>query len=186
MADESLETGLIGGVEKREIMIVDYDEEWPKKFETHARIIADALGRSALRIEHIGSTSVPGLAAKPIIDILVVVPDSVDESAYLSQLEAARYVLRVREPDWYEHRMFRTPEKDVHIHIFSVGCEEIERVLTFRDRLRRNSDDRSRYEQAKRELAAKEWDDMNAYADAKTEVIKSIIAASQAAGEISQ
>jgi GrpB-like predicted nucleotidyltransferase (UPF0157 family) len=70
--------------------------------------------------------------------------------------------------------------------IYSVGCEEIERVLTFRDRLRRNSDDRSRYEQAKRELAAKEWSDMNAYADAKTEVIKSIIAASQAAGEISQ
>jgi GrpB-like predicted nucleotidyltransferase (UPF0157 family) len=186
MADEPLETGLIGGVEKREIRIVDYDADWPKKFETHARIIADALGGSALRIEHIGSTSVPGLAAKPIIDILVVVPDSADESAYLPQLEAAGYVLRVREPDWYEHRMFRTPEKDVHIHIHSVGCEEIERVLTFRDRLRRNIDDRSRYEQAKRELAAKEWPDMNAYADAKTEVIKSIIAASQAAGEISQ
>ena len=186
MADEPLETGLIGGVEKREIRIVAYDTDWPKKFETHARIIADALGGSALRIEHIGSTSVPGLAAKPIIDILVVVPDSADESAYLPQLEAAGYVLRVREPDWYEHRMFRTPEQDVHIHIYSVGCEEIERVLTFRDRLRRNSDDRSHYEQAKRELAAKEWSDMNAYADAKTEVIKSIIAASQAAGEISQ
>jgi GrpB-like predicted nucleotidyltransferase (UPF0157 family) len=82
------------------------------------------------------------------------VPDSADESAYLLQLEAAGYALRVREPDWYEHRMFRTPEKDVHIHIYSVGCEEIERVLTFRDRLRRNSDDRSRYEQVKREIAA--------------------------------
>jgi GrpB-like predicted nucleotidyltransferase (UPF0157 family) len=186
MTDEPLETGLIGGVEKREIRIFDYDADWPKKFETHARIIADALGGCALRIEHIGSTSVPGLAAKPIIDILVAVPDSADESAYLPQLEAAGYVLRVREPDWYEHRMFRTPEKDVHIHIFSVGCEEIERVLTFRDRLRRNSDDRNRYEQTKRELAAKDWPDMNAYADAKTEVIKSIIAASQAAGEISQ
>lgn len=186
MSDETLETGLIGGVEKREIRIVDYDTDWPKKFETHARIIADAIVSSALRIEHIGSTSVPGLAAKAIIDILVVVPDSADESAYLPHLEAAGYVLRVREPDWYEHRMFRTPEKDVHIHIFSVGCEEIERVLTFRDRLRRNSDDRSRYEQAKRELAAKEWYDMNAYADAKTEVIKNIIAESQAAGEISR
>jgi GrpB-like predicted nucleotidyltransferase (UPF0157 family) len=178
MADEPLETGLIGGVEKREIRILDYDSDWMKKFETHARIIADALGGSALRIEHIGSTSVPGLAAKPIIDILAVVPDSADESAYLPPLEAAGYVLRVREPDWYEHRMFRTREKDVHIHIYSVGCEEIERVLAFRDRLRRNSDDKSRYEQVKRELAAKEWSDMNAYADAKTEVIKSIIAAS--------
>jgi GrpB-like predicted nucleotidyltransferase (UPF0157 family) len=83
MADEPLETVLIGGVEKSEIRILDYDKDWMKKFETHARIIAGALGGSALRIEHIGSTSVPGLAAKPIIDILAVVPDSADESAYL-------------------------------------------------------------------------------------------------------
>ena len=177
MADEELETGLIGGVEKREIRIVDYDTDWPKKFETHERVIADALGGSALRIEHVGSTSVPGLAAKPIIDILVVVADSADESAYLPRLEAAGYVLRVREPDWNEHRMFRTPERDVHIHIYSDGCPEIQRNLAFRDRLRRNDDDRRRYEQTKRELAAKEWPDMNAYAEAKTEVIESIIAA---------
>lgn len=186
MADEPLETGLIGGPEKREIKVVDYDPDWPKKFETHARRIADALGRSALRIEHIGSTSVPDLAAKPIIDILVVVQDSADESAYLPQLEAAGYVLRVREPDWYEHRMFRTPEKDVHIHVYSAGCQEIERYLTFRDRLRRNTDDRHRYERTKRELAAKEWADMNEYADAKTTMVESIIAAAQAAGEISR
>ena len=186
MADEPLETGLIGGAEKGEIRIADYDPDWPKKFATHARVIADALGGSALRIEHVGSTSVPGLAAKPVIDILVAVPDSADESAYLPRLEAAGYVLRVREPDWNEHRMFRTPEKDVHIHIYSAGCPEIERNLTFRDRLRRNVEDRRRYEQTKRELAAREWPDMNAYADAKTEVIESIIAASRAAGEISR
>ncbi|PYS76740.1 MAG: hypothetical protein DMF66_13105 [Acidobacteria bacterium] len=167
-------TGLIGGVEKREIKLLDYDPDWPKKFETHARVIAGALGGSALRVEHIGSTSVPGLAAKPIIDILVIVPDSANESAYLLRLEAAGYALRVREPDWNEHRMFRTPEKDVHIHIYSAGCLEIERTLAFRDRLRRNIDDRRRYEQTKRELAAKEWSDMNAYAEAKTEVIESI------------
>lgn len=182
MADEPLATGLIGGDEKREIKIVDYDTDWPKKFEAHAHVIADALGDSALRIEHVGSTSVPGLAAKPIIDILVVVPDSSDESAYLPRLEAAGYVLRVREPDWNEHRMFRTPEKDVHVHIYSAGCPEIERNLTFRDRLRQNTDDRTRYEQLKRELAAKEWPDMNAYAEAKTEVIESIISASQTSG----
>jgi GrpB-like predicted nucleotidyltransferase (UPF0157 family) len=186
MADETLETGLIGGAEKRAIKIVDYDADWPKKFETHARVIAGALGSSALRIEHVGSTSVPDLAAKPIIDILVVVPDSANESAYLPQLEAAGYVLRVREPDWNEHRMFRTPEKDVHIHIYSAGCPEIQRNLAFRDRLCRNTDDRRRYEQMKRALAAQEWSDMNAYAEAKTEVIDSIIAAEQAAGEISR
>jgi GrpB-like predicted nucleotidyltransferase (UPF0157 family) len=186
MANEPLQTGLVGGIEKRKIKIVDYDPDWPQKFETHAKRLGDSLGGTALRIEHIGSTSVPGLAAKPIIDILVVVSDSAHESAYLPELEAAGYVLRVREPEWHEHRMFRTPEQDVHIHIYSVGCPEIERVLTFRDRLRHNRDDRSRYEQAKRELAAKEWSDMNAYAEAKTEVIESIIAASQAAGENSQ
>ncbi len=172
-----METGLIGGVEQREIQIVDYDAAWPKKFEAHARVIADALGGSALRIEHVGSTSVPGLAAKPIIDILVVVPDSADESVYLPRLEAAGYVLRVREPDWNEHRMLRTPEKDVHVHIYSDGCPEIQRYLTFRDRLRRNIGDRRRYERTKRELAAREWPDMNDYAEAKTEVIESIIAA---------
>lgn len=186
MADELLETGLIGGVEKREINVVDYDPEWPKKFEKHAKIIADAIGGAALRIEHIGSTSVPELAAKAIIDILVVVADSSDESAYLPQFESAGYVLRVREPDWNEHRMFRTPERDVHIHIYSVGCPEIQRNLTFRDRLRRNVDDRIRYEKTKRELGAKEWPDMNAYADAKTEVIENIIAAAEATGEISR
>ena len=153
---------MIGGVEKRAITIVDYDTDWPDKFERHARIIAAAIGGSALRIEH---------------------TDSANESAYLPQLEAAGYVLRVREPDWNEHRMFRTPEKDVHIHIYSAGCPEIQRNLTFRDRLRLNVNDRSRYEQTKRELAAQDWPDMNAYADAKTEVIESIIAASQPAGE---
>src|SRR5262245_13103756 len=122
MADEPLETGLIGGVEKREIRIFDYDTDWPKKFETNARIIADALGGSALRIEHMGSTSVPGLAAKPIIDILVVVPDSADESAYLPQLEAAGYVLRVREPDWYEIRSVRHPTDDDTIRMCAAGC----------------------------------------------------------------
>lgn len=157
------------------IEIVDYQPDWPKKFEMHRKIIAGALGGSALRIEHIGSTSVPDLAAKPIIDILVVVQDSTDESTYLPQLEAAGYVLRVREPDWNEHRMFKTLEKNVHVHVYSAGCPEIERNLIFRDRLRQNNDDRKRYEQTKRELAAREWLDMNEYANAKTEVIENVI-----------
>jgi GrpB-like predicted nucleotidyltransferase (UPF0157 family) len=183
MAGELLETGLIGGIERARIRLLDYDPDWPKKFETHAGRIIEALGDSALRIEHIGSTSVPGLAAKPIIDILVVVDDSAAESAYLPQLEAAGYRLRVREPDWNEHRMFRTAGRDVHVHVYSTGCSEIERNLVFRNRLRRNIEDRNRYEQKKRELAEREWSDMNEYAAAKTEVIESIIASAQAEGE---
>lgn len=186
MESTSLETELIGGIENREIRIISYDPAWPTKFELHLGIIAKALGDVALRIEHIGSTSVPGLAAKPIIDILVVVEDSADESTYLSQLEAAGYLLRVREPHWNEHRMFRTPEKDVHVHVYSAGCGEIKRNLTFRDRLRTNAEDRSRYEEIKRALANNDWPDMNAYASAKTEVIEGIIAAALVAGKISQ
>jgi GrpB-like predicted nucleotidyltransferase (UPF0157 family) len=172
-----LKTELIGGIEKREIIIADYDPAWPAKFEIHHSAIAGALGAAALRIEHIGSTSVPRLAAKPIIDILAVVKSSANESAYLPQLEAAGYVLRVREPGWNEHRMLRTPEKDVHVHIYSAGCDEVKRILSFRDHLRSNAQDRQRYEQVKRALARADWRDMNAYAAAKTEVIESLISA---------
>ena len=171
----TLENGLIGGIENREIKIVDYDPVWPETFERQRALIAKALGDAALNIHHVGSTSVPGLAAKPIIDILVEVKDSAEESTYLPALIATGYVLRVREPDWNEHRMFRTPERDVHIHIFTAGCPEIERNLLFRDRLRTNVDDRHQYEATKRSLAEEDWPDMNAYANAKTKVTEKII-----------
>jgi len=181
MGSRSLETGLIGGIEKREIRIVDYDPMWRAQFEMHAGIIAGALGEAVLQVEHIGSTSVPGLAAKPIVDILVVVRNSADESSYLPRLTSAGYLLRVREPDWNEHRMFRTPERDVHVHVYSEGCGEIDRNLAFRNHLRTNPQDRDRYEMTKRALAKKDWPDMNAYASAKTQVIEDIIAAAKAA-----
>jgi GrpB-like predicted nucleotidyltransferase (UPF0157 family) len=183
MSDRAKETGLIGGLEKRPIVIADYDPLWPEKFQSHAGAIARALGATALRIEHIGSTSVPGLAAKPIVDILVVVADSADEDSYLPRMEAAGYELRVREPDFHEHRMFRTPAHDVHVHVYSPDSPEIERYLTFRDRLRKDPEARRLYEAVKRELAARSWPDMNAYAEAKTETIEGIIAAARQAGE---
>jgi GrpB-like predicted nucleotidyltransferase (UPF0157 family) len=179
MATTPSETGLIGGVEKSEIKIVDYDPAWRVKYGGHRDVIAQALSDAALRIEHVGSTSVPGLVAKAIIDILVVVRNSADEATYRPQLEDAGYVLRVREPDWNEHRMLRTPEEDVHVHVFSANCPEIERLLTFRDRLRGNARDRLRYAELKLALAKQEWPDMNAYANAKTKVIEEIIAAAK-------
>jgi GrpB-like predicted nucleotidyltransferase (UPF0157 family) len=165
---------LIGGIEKREIVIVDYNPLWPDKFQRHAALIARALGPKALCIEHVGSTSVPGLAAKPVIDIVAVVEDSSDEEAYLTPLLAAGYVLRVREPDWHQHRMLRTPELDVHVHIFSSGCAEIKRMLAFRDHLRINGEDRHRYATLKLDLAKRDWPDMNDYARAKTELVEQI------------
>jgi GrpB-like predicted nucleotidyltransferase (UPF0157 family) len=166
---------LIGGTEKREILIADYNPLWPGKFQQHAALIVRALGPKALSIEHVGSTSVPGLAAKPIIDILVVVENSGDEAAYLPALLAVGYVLRVREPGWHQHRMLRTPALDVHVHLFSAECPEIVRMLAFRNRLRSHANDRLRYETLKRHLAKQDWPDTNAYARAKTELVEQII-----------
>ncbi len=161
------------------ILIVDYDPEWPRLFEREARRVQAALGKRALSIEHIGSTSVPGLAAKPRIDMLLIVENSADESAYVPALEAAGYKLRIREPEWHEHRMFRGPDTEINLHVYTVGCPEIDRVLLFRNWLRGNASDRQLYERTKRELACKDWKYMQNYADAKTSVVEEIIARAQ-------
>jgi GrpB-like predicted nucleotidyltransferase (UPF0157 family) len=160
----------------RPILIVEYDPRWPQLFEHEAARIRVALGHHALAVEHVGSTSVPGLAAKPIIDMLLVVADSAAEPAYVPALEAAGYVLRIREPDWYEHRMLKGPDTDVNLHVLSQGCAEIERMLLFRDWLRRHPDDRRLYERTKRELAGRCWKYMQNYADAKGAVVAEIMA----------
>jgi GrpB-like predicted nucleotidyltransferase (UPF0157 family) len=168
------ERALIGGRERREIAIVDYDPRWPARYEQERARIAQALGPLALAIEHVGSTSVAGLAAKPIVDVLVVVAESGDDDdALRAPLEQAGYELRVREPG---HRMFRTHARDVHVHLWGSGDPEIARTLAFRDRLRACAADRAEYEQLKRELARRQWSDMNEYAEAKTPLIEAIIA----------
>lgn len=171
----------IGGVAPNDgvIVIADYDPEWPTLFEREAARIRAALGEQAQLLEHAGSTSVPGLAAKPRIDIVLALPDSADEPAYVPALEAAGYVLRIREPDWYEHRVFKGPDTDVNLHVFTAGCPEIARMLLFRDWLRANASDRQLYERAKRELAQKQWKYTQNYADAKTEVVEEILARAQ-------
>jgi GrpB-like predicted nucleotidyltransferase (UPF0157 family) len=174
--EEHLREVLIGEIESPTIVVVDYDPAWAERFRQEETKIRAALGEAALAIEHIGSTSVPGLAAKPIVDILLVVEDSGDEASYVPALESAGYVLRVREPDFHEHRMFRTPEKDVHLHVFSAGSPEIERYLLLREQLRENEEDRKLYARTKRELASRNWPSMQHYAEAKTGVIEGILA----------
>jgi GrpB-like predicted nucleotidyltransferase (UPF0157 family) len=159
-----------------QIVLADYDPEWPRLFEREARQVRMALGERVLMLEHAGSTSVPGLAAKPRIDVVLVIADSADEPAYVPDLEAAGYVLRIREPEWYEHRMFNRPERAVNLHVFSAGCLEIERMLLFRDWLRSHPDDRALYERTKRGLARQEWKYTQNYADAKTAVVEEILA----------
>ena len=158
------------------IQLVDYDPAWPELFRREAERIRAVLGDRVLLLEHVGSTSVPGLAAKPIIDILLVVPDSADEPAYLPDLEAAGYVLVIREPEWFQHRCFKGPDTDVNLHVYSPGCPEIERYLLFRERLRGHREERARYQRVKRELAQRDWTYVQEYADAKTEVVEGIIA----------
>ena len=167
MDDEYLDRVLIGGRERREIVIADSDPAWPRRFAVERERIAGALGDRAMRIEHIGSTAVPGLAAKPIVDILVEVA-RLDDAA---PLENAGYVLRVREDD---HRMFRTAALDVHVHVWPSGHPDIAAQLAFRDRLRASPEDRAAYEALKRELASRDWPDMNHYADAKGKLIREI------------
>ena len=163
------------------ICIVDYDPEWPRRFELEANRIRSALGSRVLLIEHVGSTSVPDLPAKPIIDIVLAVADSAEENEYLPALESAGYPLHIREPDWQEHRMFTNAERDVNLHVFSKSSAEIDRMLAFRDRLRRNTGDRELYARSKRELAQHDWKYTQNYADAKTVVIDEITSRIQAA-----
>ncbi|HJP75716.1 MAG TPA: GrpB family protein [Pseudonocardiaceae bacterium] len=158
------------------IVLADYDPNWPKLYDREERRIRAILGDRVVRIDHIGSTSVPGLAAKPIIDIAMAVPDSADEPAYVPDLEAEGYVLRIREPDWHEHRLFKGPDTNINLHVFSPDSVEIERHLRFRDRLRTHPDDRDLYLRTKRELAARRWKYTQHYADAKSQVVEEILA----------
>jgi GrpB-like predicted nucleotidyltransferase (UPF0157 family) len=158
------------------IEISDYDPRWPELYAREEARIRSALGAKAVRVEHAGSTSVPGLPAKPVIDILLEVADSAAEDDYVPPLEAAGYVLRIREPEWFEHRLLKGPDTNVNLHVFSAGCEEVDAMLCFRDHLREDPADRELYARTKRELAAHDWRHVQQYADAKTEVVRGILA----------
>jgi GrpB-like predicted nucleotidyltransferase (UPF0157 family) len=177
-SDAEIEAYTIGGARRLDgpVHLAEYDPAWPQLFTHEAARIKRLLGETAKRIEHVGSTSVPGLAAKPIIDVVMEVTDSSDENAYVVQLESQGYELRIREPDWYEHRVLKGPDTDVNLHVFTIGCPEVERMLKFRDHLRATPSDRELYETAKRDLAKRHWAFIQNYADAKTEIIETILA----------
>ncbi len=176
LTDEEIRAATIGELAPLDspVVLTEYDPEWPQLFEREADRIRAALASRALQVEHVGSTSVPGLAAKPVIDMVLVVADSRDESSYVPDLEARGYVLRIREPDWFEHRVFKGPDTNVNLHVFSKDCSEVRVMLDFRDWLRENDADRDLYEHAKRDLSAKDWKYVQNYADAKTAVVEQI------------
>ena len=163
------------------IELVEYSAEWPALFDREAKRIRSILGDRVLQLEHVGSTSVPGLAAKPIIDMILALADSADEPSYVPALESAEYMLQIREPDWHQHRLFKGPDTNINLHVYTFGCPEIDKMLMFRDWLRTNDADRELYERTKRKLAQQTWKYIQNYADAKTEVVEEIVARARAA-----
>lgn len=175
--DEELQRNMVGELKPHNapITLAEYDPIWSELFEREKHRIRSILGSKALQIEHVGSTSVPGLCAKPIIDMLLVVKDSADEPSYVPALEAAGYTLRIRESDWFEHRLFKGPDTDINLHVFSSGTSEMKRMLRFRDWLRFNETDREKYAQIKRSLAKEKWRHVQHYANAKTSIVQEIM-----------
>ena len=182
-SDEDLQKSRVGELRPHNapIELADYDPAWPQLFEREAARIRSVLGGRAVLVEHAGSTSVPGLPAKPLIDIVLAVPDTADEPSYVPALTAAGYRLTIREADWFEHRLFKGPDTNINLHTFTAGTSEISRMLRFRDWLRAHDDDRDRYAAVKRDLARRQWRHVQHYADAKTAVVQEIMARADAA-----
>jgi len=163
------------------VTVVDYDPRWPARFEQWRDRLHTLLGDAAARIEHVGSTSVPGLPAKPIVDIQISVHDVADESRYVPQIEQAGVQLRSRDDVHRYFRPFPGRPRDVHVHVCAVGSAWERNHLLFRDYLRADAQARDRYAEAKRQAAAIWADDGWAYTEAKTDVILSILDQARAA-----
>jgi GrpB-like predicted nucleotidyltransferase (UPF0157 family) len=157
------------------ITLVESDPNWPVLFDREAVRVRGALGPAVVQLEHVGSTSVPGLVAKPIIDILLVVRDSADEPSYVPALTGVGYRLVIREPDWFEHRLLKGPDTDINLHVFTAGEDEVDRMLRFRDWLRTDAGDRELYARTKQTLAQQQWRHVQHYAEAKSKVVEQIL-----------
>lgn len=174
---EELDRVLVHGRQPTRVRLVEYDERWPGRFSVERDRIVEALGQRALAVHHIGSTAVPGLAAKDRVDVCLEVADPDDEAAYLPGLLEAGYAAHVVEPG---HRCLVRADPDdpqTNLHVYAAGADEVGRYLRFRDRLRSSAADRRRYEALKRELAEQEWPDVNYYAEAKGGLVREILAA---------
>ena len=172
--DEEIAQARVAPVLPAPVEVVPPDPGWPDEFERVRARVVDALGARALSVEHVGSTSVPGLWAKPVIDVDVTVAKSGDEASYLPDLEAAGFELRVREPQWEEHRCLRGEDPAANVHVWSTGCVEAQRHRAFRDWLRENEDDRRAYAVLKRDLAGQGFTDVMDYNTAKGGLIYDI------------
>jgi GrpB-like predicted nucleotidyltransferase (UPF0157 family) len=159
----------------RPIQVSPYDPGWPERYRAAEARIRAALGERALAVEHVGSTAVPGLAAKDRVDIDLIVADPAAEGDYVPALETAGFALRTREPHWYEHRCLWTANHDVSVHVFGPDCDEHLRHLIFRDWLRTHPDDRDRYAARKHRVAVEHPMSMAHYVAGKADLIVDIL-----------
>jgi GrpB-like predicted nucleotidyltransferase (UPF0157 family) len=159
------------------VELAEPDARWPARFEDEAAKIRAALGDLVSRIEHIGSTSVPGMPAKPVIDIQVSLTSLAPRDAWRAPLVAAGYRYRL-DPSTIEHEFVHRDAHDgarlVNVHLCPSGSRWEARHLWFRDRLRSSESDREAYARLKRELAATHRRDMHTYADRKTTFIRGL------------
>ena len=177
--DEEMAAIHVGGparLHNATVYLAPYDAGWSAQYRAEALKIRAALGEKALVLEHVGSTSIPGMAAKPILDVVLGVADPADEDAYVPALTAQGYQLHIREPDWREHRLMKGDAPAVNLHIFRAGDHEIRRLVAFRDRCRAHPEELELYVSTKRELAGRVWRYTQHYANAKAEVVEAIIA----------
>jgi GrpB-like predicted nucleotidyltransferase (UPF0157 family) len=144
-----------GAAPATDIEVTDPDSAWPRRYDYLVGRIRQALGWRALQLEHVGSTSVPGLAAKPVIDIDLTVADPDREQDYVPALETVGFRLVIREPWWYRHRALFADEPRCNLHVFGLESPEPVRHQIFRDWLRANPTDRDRYAVVKRQAASK-------------------------------
>jgi len=172
--DRAAVTGQRAKIPNQRVEVVAPDPTWPATYRTLEANVQGALGDGALHIEHVGSTSVPELWAKPVIDLDLIVADSADEDAYVPLLEAAGWRLVIREPDWMQHRCFRHTNPAANLHAFSPDAVEPKRQVAFRDWLIAHDDDRQRYGELKRQLAAQPFGSVMEYNNHKAPLIYDI------------
>jgi len=157
-----------------EITVVAPDPLWPEQYECLASTIRQVLGRRVMTLEHVGSTSVPDLYAKPVIDVSLTVADPADEPSYIPDLTNEGFNLVIREPDWQEHRCLVRSAPRCNLHVFPPGSVEPKRQRAFRDWLRSHPDDRDAYASLKRELATRGFASVMEYNNAKAGLIYDI------------
>ncbi|NYG55842.1 GrpB family protein [Nocardioides perillae] len=161
----------VGAPPPRLVTVVPYDPAWPEAYEQVAARVRSALGDAVLTLEHVGSTAVPGLAAKAVVDVDLTVADPADEASWLPPLERAGFVLRVREPGWDEHRVLTLESPVTNLHVWPPGAPEPARHVLFRDWLRRDAVDREAYAALKLALGRRGFTDGMDYNNHKAALV---------------